>query len=160
MKIKIEKIREKDVKKAYEFCIGIWDEMGWDKRLAEGLRNLKKYFDGNREVFFLGKKGKDIIASIGLQDLSKDKGLMMRFYVAEDFRGKGVAALMLENVKEFAKSKGYKDIVLDVFKTNLRAKKFYKKHGFKAFHPDPKKYDKWKDAQHPDLFDFKILKLV
>lgn len=157
--IKIRKIQEKDIRKAHDFCMGIWDEHGWNKEFAEGLENLKKYFDGKREVFFLAKKGSKIIASGGVLDLSKDKALMMRFYVAKEFRGKGVADLMLENIKEFAKSQDFKYIVLDTFKTNLRAKKFYKKQGFRSFYPNPKDYKSWRGAQHPDLFDFRILKL-
>jgi ribosomal protein S18 acetylase RimI-like enzyme len=157
--MKIEKIQTKDIKKAHDFCIGIWDEFGWDKRFAEGFKNLKKYFGGKREAFFLGREGKNIIASAGLKELSEEKALMMRFYVASEFRGRGVAFRMLDNIKKFAKRNNYKYIVLDTFKTNFRAKKFYKKQGFKVFYPKPERFEKWTDAKHPDFFDFRILKL-
>jgi len=155
--IKVDKIKDKDVEKAYEFCMEIFEELDWDKRFSYGLRNLKEFFNGPREVFLLAKKGKKIIGSAGLKELSKEEALMKRFYVAKDFRGKGVAPLIFEKIKDFAKEQNYKVIVLDTFQNNFRAKRFYQKLGFKPYNPKPDK--KWKESQHPELFDFRKLKL-
>ncbi len=157
MQVKIEEIKEEEIKKAYNFCIGIWDELGWDKSFSYQLENLKDYFGSSREVFLLAKEQK-IVGCGGLKDLSKEQGLLKRFYVAKEFRGKGLAPLLLENIKEFANKKKYKFIVLDVFKHNIRAKRFFEKQGFLPFNPEPN--EKWKESQQPDIFEFRILELV
>ena len=128
--IKIVKIKDGDIEQAYRFCIGIFEELGWDKRFNYGLENLKEFFNGHREAFFLAKRGKKIIGCGGLRELSKDKGLMKRLYVAKDFRGKGVASLIFKIIRGFAKEQNYKVIFLDTFQNNFRAKRFYEKNGF------------------------------
>jgi len=155
--IKIVKIKDGDIEQAYRFCMGIFEELGWDKRFNYGLENLKEFFNGPREVFFLAKRGKEIIGCGGLKELSKDKGLMKRLYVAKDFRGKGVASLIFKIIRGFAEEQNYKVIFLDTFQNNFRAKRFYEKNGFKPFNPKPDK--KWKESEHPDLFEFRKLKL-
>ena len=157
MDVKIEKIQEKDIDKAFSFCISIFDELSWDKKFSYGLENLKEFFSNSREAFFLAKQ-EEIIGCGGLKNLSKQEGLLKRFYVAKNFRGKGLAPLILENIKEFAKDKNYKFIVLDVFKDNFRAKRFFEKNEFKPFNPKPNK--NWKESEHPDIFEFKRLEIV
>lgn len=158
MKIKIGKIQKKDIDKAYKFCTGIFDELGWDKRFNYGLENLKQFFAGDRELFLLAKEGEKIIGCGGLKELSKDKGLLKRFYVAKEFRGKGLASLILKKIKGFAREQGYKVIVLDTFKNNFRAQKFYQKQGFKPFKPKINK--NWKESFSPKLFEFRRLKII
>ncbi len=157
MDIEIRKIEKKDEKKAYLFCIDIFEEMGWDKRFSYDLKNLAKTFGGDREAFFVAIDKGEIVSCGGINCLTDKRALMRRFYTAREFRGKGLASLMLEKIKRFAKENGYEEIVLDVFKNNTRAKKFYKKHGFKKFKPSPCK--NWHDLSYPKLFDFQKLKL-
>ena len=157
MDIEIRKIKEKDEKKAYLFCIGIFDEMGWDKRFSYDLKDLSKTFGGEREAFFIAVDNRKIVSCGGVNCLADKTALMRRFYTAKEFRGRGLAALMLEKIKRFAKENGYGEIVLDMFKDNIRAKKFYKKSGFRNFKPSPCK--NWHDLNYPKLFDFQKLKL-
>jgi len=157
MEIKIRKIEEKDVDWAHQFCIGIFEELGWDKRFVYGLKNLKRFFSGPKEVFFIAKKGKENIACGGIKRLSKTNGLIKRFYIAKEFRGKGLAELMLKKIKEFAKREGYKTLVLDIFKNNIRAKKFFQKQGLIVFKPRPR--ENCVESQHPEAFEFRKLNL-
>ncbi|MDP2910609.1 MAG: GNAT family N-acetyltransferase [bacterium] len=155
--IKIAEIKNGDTEKAYQFCMGIFEELGWDKRFSYGLKNLKDFFNNPKEAFFLAKEGKRIIGCGGLKELSKDNGLMKRFYVAKDFRGKGVACLIFKKIRGFAEKQGYKVIILDTFKNNFRAQKFYQKQGFRSFKPKPN--ENWKESLCPELFEFLKLKL-
>ncbi len=133
MTFKISKIEDEDREKAYRFCLGIFEEMGWDKKFAYGLEDLKKTFGGLGEAFFLAKEKGKVVASAGLKKLTDQEALIKRFYVAKDFRGKGLAGLMLEKIKDFAKEKNYKIVFVDIFQSNERAKKFFQKQGFVAF---------------------------
>lgn len=164
MAIRIGKIEDRDIEKAREFCLGIFEEMGWDKSFTYGFDNLKEFFGGAKEVFFLAKltllaggQEEKIVACGGLKELSKDQGLVKRFYVVKELRGKGLAEKMLEKIKDFAKEKDYKIIVLDIFKGNERAKRFFQKQGFEVFIPSPA--EKWSESQHPEIFEFRKLKL-
>ena len=160
MKIKIARIKEEDIKEAYRFCMGIFNEMEWDKRFAYELKNLKDFFKGSREVFFLAKKGHKIIGCGGLKELSKNKGLIKRFYMAQEFRGEGLAEEMLKKIKQFAKKEDYKTLVLDIFenkKDNIRAKRFFQKQSFIVFNPKPEK--NWRETGNPELFEFRKLDL-
>ncbi len=128
-----------------------------NKKFAYGLEDLKEFFSKPEDIFLLAKKGERIIACAGLKKLSKTKGLLKRFYVAKDFRGKGLAGLMLERIKRFAKGKNYKSIVLDVPYDNLRARRFYQRHDFSVFNPSP--YKGWLESKHPKIFEFRKLEL-
>lgn len=155
--IKISEIEDKDQKRAYQFCLSIFDEFKWDKSFAYGLENLKEFFSGPEEIFLLAKKGDRIIACAGLKKLSDTEALLKRFFIAKDFRGKGLAELMLEKIKEFAREKNYKTIVLDVFQDNPRAKRFFRRHGFLVFSPAP--YESWPESKHPETLEFRRLDL-
>jgi len=157
MQIEIGKIQDKDIKKAKEFCLGIFKEMGWDKGFVYGFDNLKDFFSGKREVFFVARFKERIVACGGLKELSQNEGLLKRFYVAKEFRGKGLAEKMIKKIKEFAKEKRYKTIVLDIFKNNERAKKFFQKQGFRVFIPSSS--EKWLESQHPEKFQFRKINL-
>lgn len=157
MQVEINKIKKRDLEGAKLFCLGIFKELSWDKKFAYGLDNLKEFFGGKREVFFLAKLRGKIVGCGGVKELSKNEGLVKRFYVAKEFRGRGLAEIMLEKIKKFAKKKEYKTIVLDVFQNNIRAKKFFQKQGFEVFKPQPHK--NWTESQHAKTFQFRKLKL-
>ena len=152
-RIRIGKIKEEDKEEAYRFCLGIIEEMGWEKKFFTDIDNLPAVFKGEREIFLLAKEEDKIIGCVGLNDLSEKQALMRRFYVAKEFRGKGLAPKLFKRIKKFAKEKNYSTIVLDVFKNNFRAKRFYQKQGFIPFKPRPQK--KWPDSKYPNSFDFR-----
>jgi len=155
--INIDRIQNKDIEKAKDFCLGIFEEMGWSKEFAYGLENLKEFFSGSREVFFLAKDGQKIVGCAGLKELSETEALLKRFYITKDFRGKGLADLMLKKIKEFAKEKNYKIIFLDIFQDNLRAKRFFQKKGFLVSRPAPE--EKWLETKEPEKFEYRKLTL-
>ena len=92
-----------------------------------------------------------------MKELSKTEGLIKRFYIVKKFRGKGLAEKMLVRIKEFAKEKDYKIIVLDIFQDNIRAKKFFQKQSFAVFNPQAR--SNWVESQHPKTFEFRKLNL-
>jgi len=157
MEIEVGKIKESEKEEAHQFCKSIFEELGWDMRFAYGLDDLYHFFAKSGDIFLLAKKEGGIIACAGLKRLSEKEGLLKRFYVASDFRGKGVSNLMLEKIKAFAKEQGYEAILLDVQHNNLRAKRFYDKQGFLVFKPGP--YHHWPESEHPEIFQFRRLDL-
>lgn len=54
-------------------------------------------------------------------------------YVSKEFRGKGIGRSLHNYVRSICKKKNISEIMLDVFKVNKNAIKFYKKEGFIEF---------------------------
>lgn len=57
-------------------------------------------------------------------------GYISDLAVAAGFEGRGVARLLLDAADEWARSKGYKAVFLNVFAGNERARRLYEKNGF------------------------------
>jgi len=55
---------------------------------------------------------------------------VVAMWVHENYRAKGVADLLISNLKKYAANQGYTKIVLRVELSNLRATQFYSKQGF------------------------------
>jgi len=56
---------------------------------------------------------------------------LQRIYTVERVFGTGIGARLLNHCLETAKTKGFKSLWLGVWEKNLRAQKFYAKHGFR-----------------------------
>jgi putative acetyltransferase len=54
-----------------------------------------------------------------------------RMFVKKDYRGKGVAKLILDNLENWAKDKNFKKVILETGKKQVEAIKFYTKLSYK-----------------------------
>jgi diamine N-acetyltransferase len=55
------------------------------------------------------------------------------FYVAKKYRNQGFGKILHQNIRSLCKKKKVNEIMLDVFKINSNARKFYQKEGFSEF---------------------------
>lgn len=55
-----------------------------------------------------------------------------KLYVLERFHRKGVAGHLIQKVEETTRVKGYEELNLEVWENNMKAIKFYEKHGYKS----------------------------
>jgi ribosomal protein S18 acetylase RimI-like enzyme len=131
--------------------------MGWKKDFLYGTEDIATFFRGKRDAFFVVKENTQITGSLGLKELENGKGLLKRFYLDKNCRGRGVAQDLLKKAVEFAREKSYETLVLDTQADNLRAQRFYEKSGFVPFNPEPNQ--KWPESLHPDIFVYRMLKL-
>ncbi len=67
---------------------------------------------------------------IGLRKLDAERCEMKRLYVRPQFRGKGLADLLVRQIMEDARRIGYKSMLLDTFPFMKAAIALYRKHGF------------------------------
>lgn len=75
----------------------------------------------------------------------RHKGLIFRMYVAKDFRGKGIAKMLLnECIERVKKMNDIEQINLTVIANNENAKALYEKIGFVTFGSEENAI-KWKD---------------
>ncbi|WP_411029464.1 GNAT family N-acetyltransferase [Spongiimicrobium sp. 3-5] len=80
-----------------------------------------------------------------------------RIYVCQEFQGKRIGEWALEEVKKLAREAGKTFLWLGVWEKNLKAIKFYERHGFSKFGTHP--YYIGKDKQTDWLMRFNLVNL-
>jgi len=79
---------------------------------------------------------------------------LQRIYVLQNFHGKNIGQLLLNEVKKIAKSSGIDSIWLGVWEENHRALRFYTKNGFVVF--DKHVFIMGNDEQTDLLMQFRL----
>lgn len=130
----------------------IYLEMGWQEEKADHLDDPKIAFHLPNGIFLLIKEDDRIIGTGGIIKLAHNSGLMKKFYIDQNYRGKGVAQLLLQKLLGEAKEMKLTQIVLDVSNSNTRAIRFYEKNSFSRFTPQP--INTWKESQSPAKFQY------
>jgi ribosomal protein S18 acetylase RimI-like enzyme len=75
----------------------------------------------------------------------RHKGILFRMYVSSEYRGRGIAKILIENVIERAKLlDNMEQINLTVVTNNINAKNIYTKFGFETFSSERNAF-KWKE---------------
>lgn len=83
------------------------------------------------EVIYLMYDGKKAIACGGLKRVNDDTAELARMYTDDDYRGQGLAKVICDKVMTYAKSAGYKRIILDTWVKSKSARRLYESMGFK-----------------------------
>lgn len=109
-----------------EFSIPITDEINSCVLKAEE----EFYYNHSYNFWYaVNDKGK-IIGSIGLKKIDNRFGEIKKFFVAQEYRGKGVAQKLLNTLRKAALKHKFKVLVLGTVDKLHAAHKFYLKHGF------------------------------
>jgi|JFJP01.1.fsa_nt_gi [ribosomal protein S18]-alanine N-acetyltransferase len=90
--------------------------------------------------YFVYELNKTIVGYIGFRAIDKNAE-MMNFAVDPDYQGQGYGDQILSFVLSFLQDKGVKTFVLEVRKSNERARKLYEKYGFTQSHLRKKYYE-------------------
>lgn len=89
----------------------------------DGLEKLEKIlliYDGNLAI-----------ASGGLKPVNDEIAELSRMYTDNNYRGQGLAKILIQKILDYAKEKGYKKIILDTWQESQSARKLYTSLGFK-----------------------------
>lgn len=81
---------------------------------------------------FILYDGNKPIASIGLRKADNSRCEIVRVFVEEDYRGKGFAKQLFENIENFAVASGYKVAEMVAWSKSESAIALYKKLGYKS----------------------------
>ena len=88
-------------------------------------RDLRKYFNPLQSYFIYR------IYKLTSPKIKDDVLRIDSIAVDKSFRSLGIGTQLINNVLEFAKNKGFKEVVLEVINTNPKAKELYGRMGFK-----------------------------
>lgn len=155
--MEITSYTNQDQEQVTGFFRTIYKEMGWQEEKADHLDDPKIAFHLPNGIFLLIKEDDRIIGTGGIIKLAHNSGLMKKFYIDQNYRGKGVAQLLLQKLLEEAKEMKLTQIVLDASNSNTRAIRFYEKNSFSRFTPQP--INTWKESQSPAKFQYFYIKL-
>ncbi|MCD8131205.1 MAG: GNAT family N-acetyltransferase [Lachnospiraceae bacterium] len=134
----VNKIRKQVNEVHVKGCPDIFREDGWE--FIEPFV-YTRFEEENSEVIAAAIEG-EIVGFAVIQYIEKPESPYNKerkychieeFGVDENHRRKGIAAAMIDFVKEAAKKRGFKRIELDMWEFNDGALSFYERAGFKTF---------------------------
>tara|TARA_B100000945_G_scaffold274097_1_gene237322 strand:+ start:195 stop:668 length:474 start_codon:yes stop_codon:yes gene_type:complete len=120
-----------------------WIEESWilEESDKKDLLNPDKIIHNGGQVFFALENQK-VIGTVAMINSSDDRFELAKMTVQEDFRGKGIANMLMDECLEFAKENKAKEIFLISNNSLTIARNLYDKYGFKEVDLDSQKYDR------------------
>jgi ribosomal protein S18 acetylase RimI-like enzyme len=90
----------------------------------------KRGFPGPRERLWIVESGGEHAGSLALTDEGDGKGTVRWFVLDRELRGQGLGRRLLEELFEFARECGYRELGLETFSDLRSAAHLYRRHGF------------------------------
>ena len=120
-----------------------WIEESWilEESDKKDLLNPDKIVHNGGQVFFALKNQK-VIGTVAMINSSDDRFELAKMTVQEDFRGKGIANMLMDECLKFAKENKANEIFLISNDSLTIARNLYDKYGFKEVDLDSQKYDR------------------
>ena len=120
-----------------------WIEESWilEESDKKDLLNPDKIVHNGGQVFFALENQK-VIGTVAMINSSDDRFELAKMTVQEDFRGKGIANLLMDECLKFAKENKANEIFLISNDSLTIARNLYDKYGFKEVDLDSQKYDR------------------
>ena len=121
----------------------VWIEESWilEDSDKKDLLNPKKIIDNGGQVFF-AVENQSVIGTVAMIKSSDYKFELAKMTVKENYRGKGIANMLMDQCLDFAKQKNTKEIFLISNDSLTTARNLYDKYGFKEVDLDSSKYDR------------------
>ena len=120
-----------------------WIEESWilEESDKKDLLNPDKIIHNGGQVFFALENQK-VIGTVAMINSSENRFELAKMTVQEDFRGKGIANLLMDECLKFAKENKANEIFLISNDSLTIARNLYDKYGFKEVDLDSQKYDR------------------
>ena len=120
-----------------------WIEESWilEESDKKDLLNPGKIIHNGGQVFFALENQK-VIGTVAMINSSDDRFELAKMTVQEDFRGKGIANMLMDECLKFAKENKANEIFLISNDSLTIARNLYDKYGFKEVDLDSQKYDR------------------
>ena len=121
----------------------VWIEESWHLEDSDkkDLLNPDKIVHNGGQVFF-ALENQSAIGTVAMIKSSDDKYELAKMTVQDNFRGKGIANMLMDECLKFAKDNKAKEIFLISNDSLTIARNLYDKYGFKEVDLDSQKYDR------------------
>lgn len=86
-------------------------------------------------TYLVGWVGDQAVAGGGLRKLTERTAEIKRMYVDRAWRGKGIAAVLLEGLEDVARELGYRALRLDTGALQPHARRLYERAGYRSITP-------------------------
>lgn len=106
------------------------NEFKKENKLREDILNICEYYNNKVGRFWYASYNNKVVGTIALEKSTDNNAVLKRFYVANEFRNKGIAKRMFEKFEQFAVKNKIKAIYLATSPSQQIAHNFYKKMGF------------------------------
>ena len=118
-----------------------WIEESWvlEDSDKKDLLNPDKIVENGGQVFF-ALEDKIALGTVAMIKSSNDRFELAKMTVQEDFRGKGIANMLMDKCLKFAKQNNAREIFLISNDSLIIARNLYDKYGFKEVVLDSQKY--------------------
>jgi len=116
-------------------------------RKGSGMNSLSK-LDEMNDVFLL-YKGKRAIGSAGLWQHSSEACELVRVFVDDKFRGRGLVGKLVERVERLARERGFGSVSLRTYSSTPYAVRAYEKLGYAIVPAEKIKYKDTFPKEHP-----------
>ena len=120
-----------------------WIEESWilEESDKKDLLNPDKIIHNGGQIFFALENQK-AIGTVAMINSSENRFELAKMTVQEDFRGKGIANMLMDECLKFAKENKANEIFLISNNSLTIARNLYDKYGFKEVDLDSQKYDR------------------
>ena len=120
-----------------------WIEESWHLEDSDkkDLLNPDKIVENGGQVFF-ALENKIAIGTVAMIKSADNSFELAKMTVQEDFRGKGIANMLMDECLKFAKQNSSREIFLISNDSLTVARNLYDKYGFKEVELDSQKYDR------------------
>jgi len=96
------------------------------------LLDIRGTFQQGSGNFWLALSNDEVVGTVGIVDIGSNSVALKKMFVRSDARGKsaGVAAALMQRVKQWCRAKGIKTIYLGTVDQMKAAQRFYEKNDF------------------------------
>ena len=95
------------------------------------LTDINGYYTESGGAFWLAVEENEVIGTIGLIKANDDYGILKKFFVKSEYRGKKIGYALYSELLRFAKQTGISRVLLDTPSVAVKSHKFYEQAGFK-----------------------------
>lgn len=137
-KISIELITHNQVEEAKNLILeGLKERFVFlDDSFNPDLKDIMGHYIDKGNVFLIGKLNEVIVCTGALSIESQTVGRIERMSVKKEYRGKGIARMMLSELENNAKEKDIKKLILETNNDWKSAKELYLSQGFTLYLKD------------------------
>jgi len=94
------------------------------------LADIRQHYGGGASNFWIAVDDTGLLGTTGFVDVGFKQGLLRKMFVRSDYRGSGVARLLLDNAMKWATDHSFVKLYLGTNSKFHAAQRFYTKHGF------------------------------